>query len=316
MAYLNPTYWLWIPSIDRNLTLFGDKCLMDPSLTAMMEPVISQMFGAIDRSAQGFVTFQYLDGTHLCILSDYARENGIETAQAVLMSERKNIDGIELEMGFDRDGLLSIGFSADCPMNPEDADGLVDALLEPIISLYHSHAHPRNGHVIGAYRGTERSDALIWICKAYERYLVEAVSNYRFNSIMPETYFEIRSCALYGRSFLEKYGADIGTEKNDLEYICKYAEETADHTYQSREYRMNHGAAENMASMNNRMFVLMMLSIAMSFFAGSVFNEAIGEMSKSVWAIAGATMFVATGYFGLRYARKRSEKERNALYME
>ena len=56
--------------------------------------------------------------------------------------------------------------------------------------------------------------------------------------------------------------------------------------------------------------------VAMSFFAGSVFNEAIGDMSKSVWAIAGAVAFVATGYFGLRYARKRSEKEKDGLYKD
>lgn len=316
MASFGPTYWLWIPSIDRNLSLLGDGRLMDPNSMAIMEPELSQLYGGIESDARGFALFHCRDGTHLCLFSDYIREGGIESAKVVLVSEHRDLDGIELRMSLDRDGLTSISFDACGPTVPDDIDSIANAILEPVISLYHPHAHPKDRRVFGACKGTDRNDALRRICRAYEKHLVEAVTTYRYNSIIPDTYFEIKSCAMYGRSFLEKYGADIGAESGDLEYICRYASETADHTYLSREYRMNHGASENMASMNNRMFILMMLSIGMSFFAGSIFNDAIGDMSRPVWAVVGVVVFITAGYLGLKYARKRSEKEKDGLYME
>ena len=290
---------------------------MDTRSIGDMGPIYSRMVPESEGKVQSVIPFYYRGEKHLCLLSDYGRDGALESAKATLVVKRgRSDDRIDVEMILDRDGLMSMHLDAGDPSMAEDMDGIAESLFDSIIGLYHTHAHPRGENVIGFYKGEDRSEALEWICGAYERRLIDDVTNYRNNPKEPGVFFDIKSCALYARSFLDKYGNCLGDGKDYLEYICRYAEESADHTYLSREYKMNHGATENMASMNNRMFVLMMLSIAMSFFAGSVFNEAIGGMSRSVWAIAGAVAFIATGYFGLRYARKRSEKEKDGLYKE
>lgn len=314
------TYWQWIPSINRELDLVGNGRVIDTKMTNELKQVSATLLRDANncfKDAEGTISIHADDVRYLFVLHDYRTKDGTDEIDASIISTDDNKDDLTVvTLRLEKPGLLSMCFhdvgecSADC------LDAISKSLFDYISSLYHTHAHPRYGSTIGIYRGDDRSKALKWICDAYEERLASDVSNYRNNPKEPGVFFNIKSCALYARSFLDKYGDCLGDDKRDLEYICRYAEESADHTYLSREYKMNHGASENMASMNNRMFVLMMLSIAMSFFAGSIFNEAIGGMSKSALTISGAVAFIAAGYFGLRYAHERSEKEKDGLYTE
>lgn len=313
-----PTYWQWIPSITHELSLARINRIANLEMMNRLEQTDACSDVAFDFNDKDDAPLIHCEGAQLpYILHDYCREKGLETIGVTVLSATENSGSlVDVTMSLECRGLLSVriqNLKTDTVRNP---DAVIGALIDSIVSIFHSHAHPRSGSIIGCYKGVDRSEALKWICDAYEERLVSGITNYRNNPKEPTVYFDIKSCVLYGKSFLEKYGDCLGDGKDDLEYICRYADESADHTYLSREYRMNHGASENMASMNNRMFILMMLSIAMSFFAGSIFNEAIGGMSRPVWTIAGAVVFIAVGYFGLRYARKRSEKEKDGLYKE
>ncbi len=314
------TFWQWIPSINRELGLVGSGRVIDTATTEEPKRVSSTLLhdatGGSDE-AQG-IFFIHLGGVRcLCISHGHRVDGETEEADVVILSTMENPDRLaDISLKLENGGLLSVRFQSICEDFAGNLDDVAESLFDSIVNMYHTHAHPRGRCRIKPYCGEGRSGALKWICDAYEMCLVTDLSAYRSNPKEPTVYFDIKSCVLYGKSFLEKYGDCLGDGKDDLEYIYRYADATADHTYLSREYRMNHGASENMASMNNRMFILMMLSIAMSFFAGSIFNEAIGGMSRPVWTMAGAVVFVVVGYFGLRYARKMSEKEKDGLYKE
>jgi len=161
MTSFKATFWQWIPSIKRSLSLIGDGCVMDTRSIGDMRPIYSQMVPESDGKVQSVVPFYYRGGKHLCLLSDYGRDGALESAKATLVVKRgRSDDRIDVEMILDRDGLMSMHLDAGDPSMAEDMDGIAESLFDSIIGLYHTHAHPRGENVIGFYKGEDRSEAL------------------------------------------------------------------------------------------------------------------------------------------------------------
>lgn len=65
MTSFKATFWQWIPSIKRSLSLIGDGCVMDTRSIGDMRPIYSQMVPESDGKVQSVVPFYYR-GRSIC----------------------------------------------------------------------------------------------------------------------------------------------------------------------------------------------------------------------------------------------------------
>ncbi len=185
----------------------------------------------------------------------------------------------------------------------------MDSLLDSIISIYHTHVHP--AYPIHVCKAAPRDIALKYIAEDYAQSIIDNVEIYRSNPKMTEPYFNVKGLLRFGRSFLDKYGEELGKDGDRLNYLIERVGPSVDDLFQARKYAVDKINADNVSTLNNRMFVLTIISIGVAFFAGSILNDSLGEdaIVKSVIVIIGAAFVLILGWIAIRWADAKSRDD-------
>ena len=306
----NRRYWMWIPTLDFNVKLRGDRCLVEPKKLhedTELQTIVDSINPNIGRASfsigylfwaneQGYIihTFQKTN-VQISANSTYILVNAFSN------ESEPTILNITLENG----GLLELEAGIETPIS------LIDDIFRFIVQLYHVHAHSDRKLTFQPFEADDRTTALRTVCDQYACHIVREVKVYRTNAKKSDMYFKINSHMIYAQSFLDKYGQLLGEDGKRLQYIITTMGKSVELTFKREELNISHSTVYNTTLLNDRLLLYTILSICVAFFAGSIVNDALSDTDK-VWITLGALIaFIVAGivFFLLaNYLTKRKTK--------
>ena len=211
---------------------------------------------------------------------------------------------LSIKMDVDNKGLVCIHGDESILDNNKE---IIEKFLNHIIKLYHHHDGHKNLMMPNVYRH-DRVDAIMQIGEDYYAYIVGSLNVYRDNQDDVNTYFRLKGVITYCNSYTDKFESELGNFSKRMRYLCNNVNTSIDIMHESRLWNINHSSnnyaqamSEKTKELNDKMFNLtkvtifmMILSIAVAFFSGSILADSFDDISKRNITIVAAIVLIIT----------------------